>query len=133
MKVLFFGSDRVSTLTLQSLLKRSSNLKFHAISPPATRSKTPLAEFHKTCEENNITVTSFHRYSEREDKNKQWDELSAMIDGKFDFGVIASFGQMIPSRVIDAFPTSSVGGRDISRLMVMHPSLLPKYRGSTPI
>ena len=38
--------------------------------------------------------------------------------------MIASFGHMVPGRVIEAFPNGMV---------VMHPSLLPKYRGACPI
>jgi len=47
----------------------------------------------------------------------------------YDFSIVASFGHMIPSYVIDNFisPTSK------STMMVMHPSLLPKYRGACPI
>lgn len=40
-------------------------------------------------------------------------------------GVIASFGHMIPDDVIDAF--------SLRTMLVMHPSLLPKYRGACPI
>ena len=43
---------------------------------------------------------------------------------QFDIGVIASFGKMVPDRIIDAFPQG---------MLVMHPSLLPKYRGACPI
>ena len=38
--------------------------------------------------------------------------------------MIASFGRMIPDNIIDTFP---------HKMLVMHPSLLPKYRGSCPI
>lgn len=38
--------------------------------------------------------------------------------------MIASFGKMVPDEVIDAFP---------SGMLVMHPSVLPKYRGACPI
>mmetsp|Transcript_5065 Transcript_5065/g.8636 ORF Transcript_5065/g.8636 Transcript_5065/m.8636 type:complete len:178 (-) Transcript_5065:264-797(-) len=40
-------------------------------------------------------------------------------------GVIASFGHMIPNRVIEAFR--------LKNMLVVHPSLLPKYRGACPI
>ena len=45
-------------------------------------------------------------------------------DEKHDVGVVASFGHMIPSNIIDKFSEG---------MLVMHPSLLPKYRGSCPI
>lgn len=47
-----------------------------------------------------------------------------MEHDKQDIGIIASFGHMIPSTVIDRFNYG---------MMVMHPSLLPKYRGSCPL
>ena len=40
-------------------------------------------------------------------------------------GLIASFGHMIPARVIDRFEQKGI--------FVVHPSLLPKYRGACPI
>ena len=39
-------------------------------------------------------------------------------------GVVASFGHMIPDNIIDRFTQG---------MLVVHPSLLPKYRGSCPI
>jgi len=41
-----------------------------------------------------------------------------------DFGVLASFAQIIPQSVIDLFPHG---------ILNIHPSLLPKYRGSSPV
>ncbi len=38
--------------------------------------------------------------------------------------VLASFGQIIPQRVLDLYPQGIIN---------IHPSLLPKYRGATPI
>ena len=69
-------------------------------------------------------------------KKSKWSDIAEIIKEKrYDFGVIASFGHMIPNRVIDAFPTRAVAGSDdtASSLMVMHPSLLPKFRGACPI
>ena len=47
-----------------------------------------------------------------------------MPQTKFDFGVVVSFGYLIPTNIIDSFTIGSIN---------MHPSLLPKYRGSAPI
>ncbi len=41
-----------------------------------------------------------------------------------DIGVLAAFGQIVPQAVIDMFPHGIVN---------IHPSLLPAYRGTTPI
>lgn len=39
-------------------------------------------------------------------------------------GVLAAYGKIVPCAVFDAFPKG---------IVVVHPSLLPKYRGATPI
>ena len=39
-------------------------------------------------------------------------------------GVLAAYGKIVPRAVIDSFPKG---------IVVVHPSLLPKYRGATPI
>ena len=47
------------------------------------------------------------------------------IDGNdFKISFVASFGHMVPNDFIDKFPLG---------MYVMHPSLLPKYRGACPI
>jgi len=41
-----------------------------------------------------------------------------------DLGVLVAYGDIIPKKVIDSFPLG---------ILNIHPSLLPKYRGSSPI
>ncbi len=43
---------------------------------------------------------------------------------KFNIGIVCSFGYMVPPYIIDSF---------VDGMLVIHPSLLPKYRGATPI
>lgn len=47
------------------------------------------------------------------------------INEKPQAGIIASFGHMIPDKIIDHFTEDA--------MFVLHPSLLPKFRGSCPI
>jgi methionyl-tRNA formyltransferase len=49
------------------------------------------------------------------------DELKAL---KADVGVLVAYGRIIPQEIIDIFPHGIIN---------LHPSLLPKLRGSTPI
>ncbi len=53
----------------------------------------------------------------------KWIDL---IDHKVeaDLGILAAYGEIIPKRVIDLFPHG---------ILVIHPSLLPKYRGASPV
>lgn len=51
------------------------------------------------------------------------ESLKTEID-KAEFGVLASYGKIIPKETIELFPKGIIG---------IHPSLLPEYRGATPI
>lgn len=41
-----------------------------------------------------------------------------------DFGIVCSYGYMLPTRLIERFKEG---------IIVVHPSILPKYRGAAPI
>lgn len=47
-----------------------------------------------------------------------------IADAKPDVGVVAAYGKIIPQNVLDAFPHG---------LLNIHPSLLPRHRGPSPI
>lgn len=49
---------------------------------------------------------------------------SSILNHKSDLGILAAYGQIIPQEIIDLFPKG---------ILVIHPSLLPKYRGASPI
>ncbi len=56
---------------------------------------------------------------------ESWKKLYQEFDKEiYNIGIVASFGNMIPSKLIDKFQKGCY---------VMHPSLLPKYRGACPI
>ncbi|MFI5265420.1 MAG: methionyl-tRNA formyltransferase, partial [Candidatus Levyibacteriota bacterium] len=59
-------------------------------------------------------------YSRLVNKN----ELSKIQDLEPDLGVLASFGAFIPKSVIESFPRG---------ILNIHPSLLPKHKGPSPI
>ncbi|KAJ2909334.1 Methionyl-tRNA formyltransferase, partial [Coemansia aciculifera] len=46
------------------------------------------------------------------------------VSGQFDIGVVASFGRFLPRRIINGFKSGMIN---------VHPSLLPQYRGPSPI
>jgi methionyl-tRNA formyltransferase len=53
------------------------------------------------------------------------DAFSKILEQeKYDIGVLASFGHMVPDEVIDHCKHG---------IYVVHPSILPKYRGASPI
>lgn len=59
---------------------------------------------------------------------KQWaqnHEIPVVSENfKSDLGILTAYGQIIPQEIIDLFPKG---------ILVIHPSLLPKYRGASPI
>ncbi len=55
---------------------------------------------------------------------KKSEDISQITDLKPDIGVLASFGAFVPQKVIDAFPLG---------ILNIHPSLLPKFKGPSPI
>jgi methionyl-tRNA formyltransferase len=55
---------------------------------------------------------------------KSDEALTSLQAPQADLAVVMSFGQIIPQRILDLFPLGVIN---------VHPSLLPKYRGATPI
>lgn len=53
-----------------------------------------------------------------------WDHLIELARKDFDIGIVVDFGYMLPSGLISAFPYQP---------LLMHPSLLPAYRGASPM
>ena len=56
--------------------------------------------------------------------DQETDLNSTLRNLKADVGVLSSFGRIVSQETIDIFP---------SGILNIHPSLLPKYRGTTPI
>ena len=50
--------------------------------------------------------------------------VNQLLNYKPAFAVVASYSKIIPKNILDVFPLGAIG---------VHPSLLPKYRGPTPI
>lgn len=57
--------------------------------------------------------------------NKPIEILDELVAAQADCAILSAYGRIIPQRVIDVF--SPVG------IINIHPSLLPRHRGSTPI
>lgn len=116
MKILFLGSSRFSLIVLKRMLENGENVVGVITQPdrPAGRghklSPSPVKVFAL---ERGIKVYDFDRVKNHIDEIKKID---------YELGVVASFGQILPQEFLDIHLTINV-----------HPSLLPKYRGATPI
>lgn len=122
-KIIYFGNERlVSGLShtnapiLRGLIERGHDIaavvSHHAGS--TSRNQRDL-EVAKIAEEHGIPIFLPNSPSEI------MDELRAL---DADIAVLAAYGRIISQQVIDIFPMGIVN---------IHPSLLPKYRGPTPI
>ncbi len=109
--VVFFGSDKYSVVVLNKLCN-DRTLKIKSIITHT--SPSPVEDYAKILFEIKFsTVKKFDR--------KFTSKLSKL---KPDVGILASFGKILPKEVLK-IPKHGV--------LNIHPSLLPKYRGPTPI
>ncbi len=116
MKVLFLGSPRFSVEILKKLCA-----SHHEVVAVVTQPDRPSGRGHKLtptdvktfANENNIKVFDYEKVCEHVEDIKKV---------QFDIAVTASFGQILRENFLALAPCINV-----------HPSLLPKYRGATPI
>lgn len=113
----FFGSDEFSILVLTELIKKGFVPTYCITQPDKPKGRkliltpTPLKEF---CLTQNIEV-------------KSPEQLSKIVfndQKQFDFFVVASYGKIISQSILDI---------PIHGCLNVHPSLLPLYRGASPI
>jgi len=121
-KVLFFGTDEFSLGALKALHRLNKQSKsieqLHVVScgkPVYVKKKKywdipPVINY---ANENGLTLVD-------------WDVIRAekRLPDKYELGFVASFGDLIPSKIINHFQRGIVN---------IHPSLLPRWRGAAPI
>jgi len=116
--IIFFGTEELSLLVLKKLIEAKYPIAAVVTKPDLTkgRGKKTIAPPVKTfAEEHDIEVWQPSKLSEITDKIKA---LQPVI------GVLVSFGRIIPQSTLDQFDPGIIN---------IHPSLLPRYRGPSPI
>lgn len=118
MRVLFLGTPEFAVLPLKAI-KESTHELVGVISQPDREKdkkgrlkKTPVHEF---ADESGLPCYQFEKIGEHA------DEIKSM---RADVMVTAAYGQLLPQKVLDIAPHGIVN---------IHASLLPQYRGSSPI
>ena len=118
-KIIFFGNEQLAqgikakTILFDALCE-SPDIELQALILTNPNHRKPYV-IEKAAKTANIPVY-FSRNS------KEIREIISRYDA--DVAVLASFGKIIPDSIINAFPCGIIN---------IHPSLLPKYRGTTPI
>lgn len=121
MKVYFLGSGDIAVPVLAAL-NEASDVDLAGVGTqldrPAGRKKLPMpTPVGKWCEDNQVPVEKIANVNE--------DAILARLEeSELDFIVVVSFGQILRQPVLDAPKWACVN---------LHASLLPKYRGASPI
>lgn len=122
-KILFFGNERLvsglrqaNTPVLRGLIDRGYDIKavisHHTDSKSRNQRELEVAQVAK---QHNIPIYL---------PDRPTNIIEQIAAYRADIAILVAYGRIIPQRVIDLFPKGIVN---------IHPSLLPKYRGPTPI
>lgn len=109
MRIIFFGTPDYVVPILDKLNK------YHEIVAVVTQSPKPMGR------EKVITYSAVDSWAFKKKIPRNFDYVDLP---EADMGVCASFGMIIPQVVLDLFPHG---------ILNIHPSLLPQFRGSSPI
>ena len=127
--VLFFGNDEISLPTAAKLYEDSFSddsvvKSIGVVTTPVKNKKSTQSIFHRFLDEKRIEKYELN-IKTKETLKGSWREIINTIKEKdYNIGIIASFGKMLPGSIIVSLKHGA---------FVMHPSLLPKYRGASPI
>jgi methionyl-tRNA formyltransferase len=121
--LIFFGNERLSTgfspsgaPTLCALINAGYKISAVVAHNEASASRNSRAlEIEEVAREQNIPVLL---------PKSPRDIADQLINLRPDIGVLVAYGKIIPQSIIDLFPRGIIN---------LHPSLLPAYRGPTPI
>lgn len=122
-KIIFFGNERLvsglkkaHTPVLEGLIKHGYDVAavISHYSESSSRNNREL-EVARVANQHAIPVLL---------PNKPADIIDQIASYNADIAILVAYGRIIPQRVIDLFPKGIIN---------IHPSLLPKYRGPTPI
>jgi methionyl-tRNA formyltransferase len=116
LKIIFFGTSEFAVPVLESLLKEKFNIAAVVTQPDKPQGRKQIlgsSPVKKTALLHNLPIIQPEKLDEKDIKQY-----------KADLGVLVSYGQILNKKVLHAFPKGIVN---------IHPSLLPKYRGPSPI
>ena len=120
-KIVFFGTSQFAVPALKSLINFGYNIVAAITQPekPVGRARVVMpSPVKKVATENHISI--FEPHNLRKDE-KFFEEFKSLNP---DLCIVAAYGKIIPSRYLE-IPKFG--------FLNIHPSLLPKYRGPSPI
>ena len=120
MKIVFFGTNRLAQIVLEELIKSNYKPQLIITAPDKKAGRgqrRQMSPVKQTALKNNLEIL-------------QPESLSNVIfkfqvsSFKFDIAILVAYGQIIPKEILIAPKYGFIN---------VHPSLLPKYRGPSPI
>lgn len=122
LKIVFFGNEKIATgvvnqpLVFEALVNAGYDIKCLVVHSREAISRAVRSEAVVDSAKNaNVPIIN---------PNKLIDYIEQIKSFGADCGVLVAYGKIIPKEIIDIFPMGIVN---------IHPSLLPKLRGSTPV
>ncbi len=116
--IVFFGTEDFSAISLQALLDAD-----FPVALVVTKPDTPKGRGHKVSEPQVKKIAQ--QYGIKICQPRHIIEITEDIESLPNpLGVLVSFGKIIPASIINLFSPGIIN---------LHPSLLPKYRGPSPI
>ena len=113
LRIMFFGTDQFAVESLSKIHEEFRS------------GSGCVARLEVTCLNMKSLVPAVTRFAEEHNLNVHlWPPDTEHIKRNFDLGVVASFGKLIPSRIIESFPQGMIN---------VHGSLLPRWRGAAPV
>ena len=129
-KILFFGTDDFSLPTLKGIHEwvqygSVQNQVVEKIGEDCEK-QTVMGKLEVCTSQMKHLIQPVKVYAEQENLIvRPWPPDPSVIKREgFDLGVIASFGHLIPKKIIEAFPLG---------MLNVHASILPRWRGASPI
>ncbi|XP_029212080.2 methionyl-tRNA formyltransferase, mitochondrial-like isoform X1 [Acropora muricata] len=126
-RILFFGTDRFAISPLKALVENSRASgsivrQVDVVCPPERRRKKIIkdSQFLDTVRDFSLNhnIPIYYWLGK-----EGWDADNKPAS-QYDIGIVASFGHLIPNHVLDMFPCGAIN---------IHPSLLPQWKGASPI
>jgi len=118
MKILFFGTSEFAVIILEKMIQGGLTPSLVVTTPdkPSGRKNIPTPSPVKVlASARNLTIAQPERIQ---------DAYARLLRMAPDITVLASYGQIVPKNILDIATHGAIN---------VHPSLLPKYRGATPV
>lgn len=113
-KIVFFGSSRYVLPIIQTLKSTKSRFNLELV---VTSEQNPTDAIPSFCIKNKIPYISVSNLSDLDLEFK-------FLNLKSNLAILADFGLILPNKILNLFPKGIIN---------LHPSLLPKYRGPSPV